>query len=121
MSALLPFTRRVLLAVEAIPAGRVSTYGDIAAAAEQPRAARQVVRALHSLSDKHALPWWRVVNASGRIALAGTAAAVQRLRLEDEGVEVDEAGRLPGFLQLRIDVTWLAAEAAQRDQACKRS
>src|SRR5258708_35171376 len=36
------FRRRVLFAVRRIPAGRVATYGDVAAAAGVPRAARAV-------------------------------------------------------------------------------
>jgi methylated-DNA-protein-cysteine methyltransferase related protein len=40
------------------------------------------------------VPWHRVVNAAGRISLRGHAAITQRLKLEQEGVSVDIAGRI---------------------------
>lgn len=43
------------------------TYGQIATLAGSPRAARQVVRILHSMSQKYQLPWHRVVNVKGQI------------------------------------------------------
>src|SRR5271157_4228542 len=65
-----------------IPSGKVATYGDIARAAGQPGAARQVVWAIRS---GHDLPWHRVVGAGGRISLTGENGLEQRLRLESEG------------------------------------
>ncbi|MED5020911.1 MGMT family protein [Paenibacillus chibensis] len=83
-----PFTASVIEQIKAIPAGKVMTYGGIAAAAGSPRAARQVVRILHSMSGKHELPWHRVVNAKGEIALVDDEARfLQQTLLEDEGVE----------------------------------
>jgi len=69
--------------VRRIPRGRVMTYGDVAAVAGYPGAARQVVWALRAA---HGLPWHRVVAAGGRIALPGEAGVEQRLRLAAEGV-----------------------------------
>lgn len=64
------------------------TYGQIAACAGSPRGARQVVRILHSMSEKHGLPWHRVVNARGEIAIReGEGRYTQKLVLEGEGVE----------------------------------
>ena len=57
-----------------------------AACAGNPRAARQVARALHSMSEKHDLPWHRVVNAKGEIAVKEPSR--QRDLLEKEGVVV---------------------------------
>lgn len=97
-SALKPFTLRVLRLIQAIPAGQVATYGDIAAAAGSPRAARQVVRVLHSMSSKYDLPWHRVVNKQGKIALSDSASFQrQLLLLLDEGVAVEESGQIAGF------------------------
>lgn len=62
-----PFTARVLQIILLIPEGKVMTYGQIAAEAGSPRGARQVVRILHTLSQKHRLPWHRVVNRLGRL------------------------------------------------------
>jgi methylated-DNA-protein-cysteine methyltransferase-like protein len=53
-----------------IPRGRVSTYGRIAKMTPVPRGARGVGWALAGLSDDQAqvVPWWRVINAAGRIS-----------------------------------------------------
>ncbi len=71
------------------------TYGQIARAAGSPRAARQVVRILHSMSRKHSLPWHRVLNAKGRIAIKDSETWMeQKLRLEDEGIAVSTTGHV---------------------------
>lgn len=90
-----PFTVRVLEVIKAIPEGYVMTYGQIAAAAGSPRGARQVVRILHSLSAAHGLPWHRVVNAKGEIALPeGEGRYMQQLYLEQESIEIGLGGRI---------------------------
>jgi len=82
-----PFTAAVIRIIRAIPAGKVMTYGQVAAAAGQPRAARQVVRILHSMSEAHALPWHRVVNRLGEIAIGDPDGRMsQELSLDAEGV-----------------------------------
>jgi methylated-DNA-protein-cysteine methyltransferase related protein len=84
-----PFTQSVVTIIQNIPVGRVMTYGQIARVAGSPRAARQVVRVLHSMSRKYQLPWHRVVNSKGQIALQDDASYhEQRLSLESEGIEV---------------------------------
>ncbi|MEC0180952.1 MGMT family protein [Paenibacillus peoriae] len=91
-----PFTARVLQIILLIPEGKVMTYGQIAAEAGSPRGARQVVRILHSLSQKHRLPWHRVVNRLGEIALQEDgSASLQRLYLEEEGIYFNANGRIP--------------------------
>ncbi|KOS00535.1 MULTISPECIES: MGMT family protein [Paenibacillus] len=91
-----PFTARVLQIILLIPEGKVMTYGQIAAEAGSPRGARQVVRILHTLSQKHQLPWHRVVNRLGEIALQeDESASLQRLYLEEEGIRFNESGRIP--------------------------
>lgn len=81
---------RILATVDAIPSGRVSTYGRIAAEAGLGRAARLVGRTLRDLDV--AVPWHRVLNAAGRISLTGEGASEQRRRLEAEGVEFRSSG-----------------------------
>ena len=72
-------------AILAIPAGKVSTYGLVAAAAGYPLYHRAVARLLRTESgDK--LPWHRVLGAGGMIKLRFEAAIEQRLRLEMEGI-----------------------------------
>lgn len=88
-----PFTERVIRIIQSIPEGSVMTYGGIARAAGSPRAARQVVRILHSMSRKYKLPWHRVINAKGMISLTeDEAASLQQLYLEGEGVVFNERG-----------------------------
>ena len=88
------FSEAVISIISAIPEGRIETYGSIAARAGNPRAARQVSRLLHSSSEKHGLPWHRVINSSGRISLTGSGADLQRQLLESEGVVFDKSGRV---------------------------
>ena len=69
-----------------IPQGKVSTYGQVAAAAGYPLYHRAVARLLRTeLPD--VLPWHRVVGAGGEIKLPGEAAKEQRARLKMEGVK----------------------------------
>jgi methylated-DNA-protein-cysteine methyltransferase related protein len=83
-----PFTEKVIQLIRSIPNGKVATYGQIARLAGSPRAARQVVRILHTMSKKYQLPWHRVVNAQGKIALKDEESYyAQLMRLEAEGVE----------------------------------
>jgi len=80
--------QRVYALVRQIPRGRVATYGQLAALAGRPRAARQVGQALAALDASSDVPWHRVVNAQGRISRRadGDSDRLQRYALEDEGV-----------------------------------
>jgi len=81
------FHQRAIAVIRKIPRGKVATYGQIAAMAGSPRGARQVVRTLHSSSEKENLPWYRVVNREGRISLkSGSGYELQKAMLTDEGV-----------------------------------
>ncbi|GIN92316.1 6-O-methylguanine DNA methyltransferase [Siminovitchia terrae] len=86
------FTEKVIDTILQIPAGRVASYGQIATFAGNHRAARQVGRILHSMSEKYNLPWHRVVNTKGEIVLF--KADKQRQLLEQEGIELNENGRI---------------------------
>jgi methylated-DNA-protein-cysteine methyltransferase related protein len=89
------FTSRVIHVIKSIPAGKVCTYGGVAALAGSPRAARQVVRILHSMSRKEHLPWHRVINVEGRIAIKDPEGArLQTALLKEEGVDTDETGKV---------------------------
>jgi alkylated DNA nucleotide flippase Atl1 len=70
---------RVRALVAAIPAGRVVTYGDIAAVAglSSPRIVGWVMR-----TDSSDLPWHRVITASGRPARHLTTRQLELLRAE---------------------------------------
>lgn len=98
------FTAQAIEVIRSIPEGKVATYGGVAAMAGNPRAARQVVRILHTCSKKEGLPWQRVINREGRISLKrGQGYEEQKLLLEQEGVEFDLSGRvnLEEFLWVR--------------------
>lgn len=86
------FFDRVYQVVKRIPKGKVATYGQIAALAGSPRAARQVGYALHVNPEPFVIPCHRVVNRFGGLApaFAFGGADVQRAILEQEGVAVDE-------------------------------
>lgn len=89
------FTRRTIKIIGRIPEGKVTTYGQIAAAAGNHCGARQVARILHSSSDKYQLPWHRVVNVDGKISPRSSMSHVeQRRNLESEGVRFDGTQRI---------------------------
>jgi methylated-DNA-protein-cysteine methyltransferase-like protein len=90
-----PGHARIWAVVKKIPKGCVATYGQVAREAGMPRRARLVGRALGYAPDAMKLPWFRVINAQGKIALpAGSVGArEQARRLKAEGVEV-KSGRI---------------------------
>jgi methylated-DNA-protein-cysteine methyltransferase-like protein len=87
---------RVYEAIAAIPRGRVASYGAIAARAGLPGRARLVGKLLGETPDGMELPWYRVLRASGQIALPpGSRGFREQCRLlRAEGVEVVN-GRVP--------------------------
>ena len=102
-----PFTDRVVEIIKQIPLGSVSTYGLIARFAGNPRAARQVARILHSLSEKEHLPWHRVINAKGEIVVGSELdREEQATLLRREGVDVSDEHRvdLGRFLWKRMEL-----------------
>lgn len=108
------FHAEVYEVVCAVPAGRVTTYGDIAAALGHRNAARQVGWALSALREEHGdVPWHRVVNASGQVSRRadGRPDADQAARLAAEGVTLTAAGRVDGFAALRHRADGPAADA----------
>ncbi|MCH4160479.1 MAG: MGMT family protein [Bifidobacterium sp.] len=64
----LTFSQRVYEVVRRIPAGRVATYGQIAALAGNPRNARIVGYALHANPEPGVIPCHRVVFRDGSLA-----------------------------------------------------
>ena len=90
-----PFTAEVVRVLKDIPKGYVVSYGQVARMAGSPRAARQVVRILHTMSEKHGLPWHRVVNIRGEIAVPNEESReLQRMLLKNEGVAFLADGRV---------------------------
>mgnify|MGYP000001676233 FL=1 len=82
--------------VPLIPAGYVATYGQIAAYADSPKAARQVGMVLAGLPEATLIPWQRVINAQGAISPRSKpgAAEMQRILLEEEGISFRSDGTI---------------------------
>jgi methylated-DNA-protein-cysteine methyltransferase-like protein len=75
----------VLAIVRRIPRGCVTTYGEVAALAGAPRAARAVGTVLRECRDG-GTPCHRVVGAGGVLGGWTGVRADKRLRLMDEGI-----------------------------------
>lgn len=89
---------RILVVVDAVPVGRLVSYGDLAVIMQMlgmPCTARRVARTMREFGA--GVPWWRVVRSDGTLAPAVAQPAAERLR--GEGVAVDGA-RVP-LVQLR--------------------
>lgn len=95
------FHAAVHAAVRRVPKGAVASYGDVAQALGSRNVARHVGWALAALPDGSDVPWWRIVDATGRLARAGTAAARRQARLLAADGVVVQAGRVVGFALLR--------------------
>lgn len=82
------FAKAVCGWVRRIPRGSVASYGDVAALAGSPRAARGVGAVLNGLDPDDDVPWWRVVNRAGHLSIPAELGrrALQRRLLRDEGV-----------------------------------
>jgi methylated-DNA-protein-cysteine methyltransferase-like protein len=102
--------QRIWQVIAAIPAGRVSTYGQVAQLAGLGRGARQVGQAMRQLPEGSTIPWHRVINAQGRISLppGSRGHKRQRERLEAEGIRFNLSGRVSLKQQ-----GWLAEEGSQ--------
>ncbi len=74
------FRERVMAVIVALAPGQVVSYGDVAAEAGYPGAARGVGVVL---AHSEGLPWWRVVTVNGRLAPGKEAEQARRLRGED--------------------------------------
>jgi len=83
------FEEAVRRVVAGLAPGEVATYGEVAAEAGFPGAARAVGNLLRRSAG---LPWWRVVSAGGRLVPRGEQEQAARLRAE--GVPLTAAGRV---------------------------
>jgi O-6-methylguanine DNA methyltransferase len=84
------FRARVLSVVRRIPRGRVATYGDVAALAGKPRAARAVGNIMKSCGRTD-VPCHRVIAAGGRLGGYGGNEVLKRAMLQAEGVPIHGA------------------------------
>ena len=82
------FRDRVEQWIAQVPAGSVTTYGDLAALAGHPAAAR-IVGGIAHYGDP-SLPWHRLVNRTGKLASGYHGGREAQARhLEAEGVSCD--------------------------------
>lgn len=81
------FPQRVLAVVRRIPPGHVATYGDVAAMAGHPRAARAVGNIMRGCGRPD-VPCHRVIAAGGRIGGYGGNEMLKRALLAAEGITV---------------------------------
>lgn len=73
--------RRIIEVLLALGEGEVTTYGDVAEVAGYPKQSRLVGRILRDTTAD--VPWWRVVNAQGRIRTGNPALQAELLATED--------------------------------------
>ncbi|MFY8274790.1 MGMT family protein [Pseudoalteromonas sp. SSDWG2] len=76
--------------VAAIPVGKVCSYGEVAKRAGLPGYARYVGHTMKTLPQQSTIPWYRVLNAQGKIAFEQGSENFERQRqaLASEGVLV---------------------------------
>lgn len=79
---------RIWAVIKRIPRGKVATYGQVAAEAGFVKQPRLTAQALRHAPDDLELPWYRVINAQGKLSFAADSEAYRRARarLEAEGV-----------------------------------
>ena len=91
---------RVYQLMAALPADKVTTYGDLAAMAGSPRAARIVGGIAHTGPTE--LPWHRLVNTQGGLAVGFPGGQdIQRQLLAQDGIECDEQRHVRDFGERR--------------------
>jgi len=100
------FNPTVWLIAAQVPLGSVTTFGQIASMFKYPAdfdaeefsrfAPYWVGQAMNMARIEDDLPWQRVINGQGKISLPSESkgAAIQRERLEQEGIEFDSRDRV---------------------------
>ena len=85
--------QRIIDVIRSLREGEVVTYGDIADVAGYPKMSRLVGRLLATTDDD--LPWWRVVNAAGRLVPGHEREQTALLKAEDVAVETGHVRNAP--------------------------
>ena len=93
--ALQSFNDKVLKIVRRIPRGKLLTYGQVAAMAGSPRAARIVGGILFRLGPGSRMPWQRVVNSQGGISTFRIGSGERQVALlRGEGIRFNRGDRI---------------------------
>lgn len=107
-----PYDEAVLEVVDTVPAGRATTYGDVA---EVLRAAGWGggPRTVGAVMSRHgsAVAWWRVVRADGGLPLGDHGEASRRLGREGTPMR----GRRVDLRRARADLGWAPSPPAVSD------
>ncbi len=85
--------RRIIAVLMALQPGEVTTYGDVAETAGYPKQSRLVGRILQTTDAE--VPWWRVVNATGRLVPGAEREQAALLGEEDVIVRDGRVRRAP--------------------------
>ncbi len=99
------FSDRVVKLARSIPAGRVTTYGDLArAAGAGPLAARSITSILSKAEQAGVkdIPFHRIVYAGGKIWANEHHHEKRLAHYRREKIEIDERGRVIDFESKRI-------------------
>ncbi|MEO8899220.1 MAG: MGMT family protein [Candidatus Dormibacter sp.] len=81
--------------IASLDAGELASYGEVAAWAGRPGAARAVGQVL---AHSDGLPWWRVVTAAGRLTPGHEHTQARHLAAENVAVS---ANRVVGFVRTK--------------------
>lgn len=85
--------RRIVDVLLALQPGEVTTYADVADVAGYPRHARLVGRVLATTAVE--VPWWRVVDVTGRLVPGHEREQAALLRAEDVVVRAGRVRQAP--------------------------
>ncbi len=99
------FSERVVELSLTIPAGRVTTYGDLArAAGGTPMTSRSVSGILSKAerSGIKGIPWHRIVYAGGKVWLDDENRLGRMKLYKKEGIEIDEKDKVVDFDDIRF-------------------
>ncbi|RYU66985.1 MGMT family protein [Aliivibrio finisterrensis] len=94
------FAQNIYTNLYYVPKGRVITYGQLAKLAGFPNHSRHVGKILSKLPKETQLPWYRVVNAQGKISLQGERFERQKQLLEEENILIKDNGSVSNFKQV---------------------
>ena len=115
---------RICQVARQIPVGRVATYGQVALVAGA-NSARRVGRAMAALPMGSDVPWHRIINSQGKIAIRrhGGPDPEQKRRLRIEGVPLDRQGRvdLPAVAWPGPSLQWLEVNGYDIEDLILRS
>lgn len=100
------FSEYVIEAALSIPAGKVTTYGDIAKASGGSGQAARSVSGILGRAAKNGvenIPWHRIVYSGGRIWLSNDHFAERMKLYKKEGIDVNEKGYIQNFIGIRYE------------------